>query len=259
MKILGNSTRDLNPYQKYLLHRCCTMPITLYGFQLWYYNKAPLLYPMKIMNKIQRRVALWIVGSFKTAPLMDIEAIASLTSINLHLQKIKDRLQLRAYSLSSSHILCSLMSSCNKSSLHQHPLLLNSLTKRQHSLIKGYLVDINNYFNEVFPSFDPINPELFPGHRIINTFSNCFLFQPFNKQVNCNVTSWVQKLDRIAIESLESSSTALVILDASVKNNITTSIAHIHIRDRPITKTLYHTLNVISTKAKLVAIRCSIN
>ena len=211
------------------------------------------------MNKIQRRVALWIVGSFKTAPLMDIEAIASLTSINLHLQKIKDRLQLRAYSLSSSHILCSLMSSCNKSSLHQHPLLLNSLTKRQHSLIKGYLVDINNYFNEVFPSFDPINPELFPGHRIINTFSNCFLFQPFNKQVNCNVTSWVQKLDRIAIESLESSSTALVILDASVKNNITTSIAHIHIRDRPITKTLYHTLNVISTKAKLVAIRCSIN
>ena len=189
MKILGNSTRDLNPYQKYLLHRCCAMPITLYGFQLWYYNKAPLLYPMKIMNKIQRRVALWIVGSFKTAPLMDIEAIASLTSINLHLQKIKDRLQLRAYSLSSSHILCSLMSSCNKSSLHQHPLLLNSLTKRQHSLIKGYLVDINNYFNEVFPSFDPINPELFPGHRIINTFSNCFLFQPFNKQVNCNVTS----------------------------------------------------------------------
>jgi len=189
IKILGNSTRGLNPYQKYLLYRCCAILITLYGFQLWYYNKAPLLYPMKIMNKMQRRVASWIVGSFKTAPLMGIEAIASLTPINLHLQKIEGRLQLRVYSLPSSHILCSLMSSCNKFPLHQHPLLLNFLTKRQYSLIKGHLVDMDNHFNKVFSSFDFINPELFPGHRIINTFSNCFLFQLFNKQVNCNVTS----------------------------------------------------------------------
>ena len=33
MKILGNSTRGLNPCQKHLLYRCCAMPITLYGFQ----------------------------------------------------------------------------------------------------------------------------------------------------------------------------------------------------------------------------------
>ena len=58
MKILSNSTRDLNPCQKHLLYRCCAMPIALYGFQLWHYNKASLSYPLKIMNKIQRRVAL---------------------------------------------------------------------------------------------------------------------------------------------------------------------------------------------------------
>jgi len=85
MKILGNSTRGLNLYQKCLLYECCAMPITLYGFQLWHYNKASLSYPMKIINKMQRRVALWIVGSFKIAPLMGIEAIAGLTPINLHL------------------------------------------------------------------------------------------------------------------------------------------------------------------------------
>ena len=34
MKILGNSTRGLNPCQKQLLYRCCAMPIALYGFQL---------------------------------------------------------------------------------------------------------------------------------------------------------------------------------------------------------------------------------
>ena len=123
------------------------------------------------------------------------------------------------------------MSSCNEFPLHQYTLSLNSLT-RQHGLIKGHLVDIDNCFNKVFPSFDPINPELFPGHRIINTFSNHFLFQPFNKQVNCNVTSQVQELDKITIELLESLLTALIILDASLKNNVTTSIAHIHIKNR---------------------------
>jgi len=55
------------------------------------------------------------------------------------------------------------------------------------------------------------------------------------------------------------SSTTLVVSDASVKNNIATSIAHICIRDKPITKILCHVLNVMSTEAELVTIRCSIN
>ena len=32
IKILGNSTRGLNPHQKWLLYRSCTLPIALYGF-----------------------------------------------------------------------------------------------------------------------------------------------------------------------------------------------------------------------------------
>ena len=35
MKLLGNSSRDINPLQKRRLYRCCTLPITLYGFPLW--------------------------------------------------------------------------------------------------------------------------------------------------------------------------------------------------------------------------------
>ena len=34
MKLLGNSSRGINPIQKHLLYRCCVLPITLYGFQL---------------------------------------------------------------------------------------------------------------------------------------------------------------------------------------------------------------------------------
>ena len=34
MKLLGNSTRGINPLQKRKLYRCCTLPIALYEFQL---------------------------------------------------------------------------------------------------------------------------------------------------------------------------------------------------------------------------------
>ena len=58
MKILGNSVHNLFPHQKQLLYRSCVLPIALDSFQLWFYNKAPLLYPLKILGKMQRRVAL---------------------------------------------------------------------------------------------------------------------------------------------------------------------------------------------------------
>jgi len=208
---------------------------------------------------MQRRAALWIVGSFKTSPSMGIKAITSLIPINLHLQKIGDRSQLRAHLLPPNYILCSLMSPSIESLSYQHPLSLNSLTRRQCGLIKGYLVDMENCFNKVFPSFNPINPELFPGHRIIDTHANCFSFHLFSKQVSHNIKPHIQELNKIAIELSDDLSTTLIITDASVKNNIATSIAHIHIQDKPIMKTLYHALNVMSTEAELVTIRCDIN
>ena len=53
MKLLGNSSRGINPLQKRRLYRCCTLPIILYGFLLWYYNKAPNYYHLNILRKIQ--------------------------------------------------------------------------------------------------------------------------------------------------------------------------------------------------------------
>jgi len=52
---------------------------------------------------------------------------------------------------------------------------------------------------------------------------------------------------------------AIVITDASIKNNIATSISHIHLANHPLTKTVHHTSFVTSTEAELFAIRCSIN
>jgi len=94
MKILGNSIRGLNPYQKWLLYRSCILPIALYRFQLWYYNRAPLFYPLKMLGKMQRRAAIGILEAFKTSLSFGIEAIAGLIPINLHLQKLSGRSQL---------------------------------------------------------------------------------------------------------------------------------------------------------------------
>ena len=59
--------------------------------------------------------------------------------------------------------------------------------------------------------------------------------------------------------SSSSSSTAIVVTDASIKNDIATSISHVHIANHPVIKTLHHVAFVTTTEAELFAIRCGIN
>ena len=180
MKILGNLVRGLNPHQKWLLYRSCILPIVLYSFQLWYYNKVPLSYPLKMLGKMQRKVAIWILGVFKMSPPFSIESIVSLISVNLYLQKLSRRLQVHAHSLPTNHILCSLMEPKVKVLTKLHSLSLRFLSKCQHQLIKDSIVNMDNHFNKVFPSFDPLNSEFSPECRIIDTFSSCFSFHSFS-------------------------------------------------------------------------------
>ena len=51
----------------------------------------------------------------------------------------------------------------------------------------------------------------------------------------------------------------LVITDASIKNNVAISIAHVHICNKPVVKTLHHAVNINSMEAELFAIRYGIN
>ena len=94
MKLLENLLRGISLLQKCLLYRCCILPIALYGFQLWFFNKAPILYHMKILNKMQRRAAIWILGAFKTSLSEGIEGIARIILIRFHLQKLAKRSQM---------------------------------------------------------------------------------------------------------------------------------------------------------------------
>jgi len=49
MKLLGNLLRGINLLQERKLYRCCTLPIALYSFPLWYYNKAPTHYHLNML------------------------------------------------------------------------------------------------------------------------------------------------------------------------------------------------------------------
>ena len=186
MKLLGNLSRGINPLQKCLLYRCCAFPIALYGFQLWFYNRAPMSYHMKALNKIQRRAAIWILGAFKTLPLKGIEVVAGLIPVKSHLQKIAKRSQIRPFKLPKNHILNNLLddSPHQSNSFNRHNM--GSLTNRQKVLTKGHLINLKFKSYGIFPSFSPLDPEFAPGHRIIDNFSNRFSFNLANKKEKKN-------------------------------------------------------------------------
>jgi len=188
-----------------------------------------------------------------------IEAIAGLIPIHLHLQKLRGRSQLRAHALSYNHILQSLLDSRPNTHKNYHRLSLDLLTKRQDEMLKDPIVNMNNRFNEVFSSFNPLNFEFSPGSRIIDTLSSHFSFHPFSKQGKNSLLSHLHQLDNLAVVSSKNPLYTLVVTDVSIRNNVVTSIVHIHIYDKSVVKTLHHVVNVTSMEAELFAIRCSIN
>ena len=180
-----------------------------------------------------------------------------LIPIKSYLQELGGRLQLYAMSLPTNHIIQMLMDSPFGSLHYWHPSSLNSFTNWQRASIKGHLVNSNNRSYGMFPSFSPLHPELSLGFRIIDSFSDQFSFNLFNKWKNDKLC--LQQLDSITIESSLSQSIAIVAIDASIKNDIATSILHMHISNHLLTKILHHTTFVTSSEAELFAIRCDIN
>ena len=127
---------------------------------------------MKILNKMQRRAAIWILGAFKTSPSEGIEAIAGIIPIKYHIQKIAKRSQLCLFKLPNNHILRNLLDDSTPQSNSTNLHTVGSLTNRQRLITKGHLIDSNTKSYGIFPAFSPLNPEFSPGHRIIDNFSN---------------------------------------------------------------------------------------
>ena len=214
---------------------------------------------MKILNKIQRRAAIWILGAFKTSPTEGIEALAGLIPIRFHLQKIAKKSLICPFKLPANHILKNLLNDNPPPLKSNNSHNIGSLTNRQRSLAKGHLINSSIKSYGIFLSFTPLDSEFSPGHHIIDNFSNCFSFNLVNKKEKNQNHLRSQELDNMVLHCSSEPHSALVITDASIKNDIATSISHIHSVDRLLVKTVHHASFITSTEAELFAIRCGIN
>ena len=216
-------------------------------------------YHMKALNKMQRRAAIWILGAFKTSPSEGIKALAGLIPVKFHLQKIAKRSQIHPFKLPKNHILNNLLddSPHQSNSFNYHNM--GSLTNRQKVLAKGHLINSKFKSYGIFPSFSPLDLEFAPGHCIVDNFSNCLSFNLANKKEKEKNNHCAHELDEMVLQNSSDPNTALVITNASIKNDIAMSILHIHSANCPLIKTVHHVSYVMSSEAELFAIRCGIN
>ena len=130
---------------------------------------------------------------------------------------------------------------------------------RQKNIAKDHLINLCNNFYGIFPSFSPLHQEFTPGFHLLDIFSDRFSFNLTNKKEKDKDKICAQELDDMALQVSSSPNTVLIITDASIKNNIATSISHIHQANHPLIKTVHHAAFVTSLEAELFAIRCGIN
>ena len=215
-----------------------------------------MAYYMKLLNKMQRRATIWILGVFKTFPLEGIKAIVGIIPIKFHLQKLTKCSLICPFKLPENHIVRNLIDDSPYHNITSNPHTIGSLTNRQRNITKGHIIDTNVKSYGIFPSFDSLYQEFTPGNQLFDKFSDCFSFNLVNKKGKEN--NRAQELDDLVLHN-SAFSTTLVVTDTSIKNDITTSVAHIHQTNVPLIKTVHHVVFVTSSEVELFAMRCRIN
>jgi len=120
-------------------------------------------------------------------------------------------------------------------------------------------VGTNNRLNGVFNSFDSFNNKLSPKNRLIDMYSSYFSFHHSDRKNSNTRKTYLHHLDKIVFNVLSDPKIAVVISNASIKNQVTISIAYIHTYDSSIVKTIYYTVNITFTEVKLFTIRYGLN
>ena len=69
-----------------------------------------------------------------------------------------------------------------------------------------------------------------------------------------NIKKYMKNLDEVMFKVFSNLSSTIVVLDASIQNQVATSISHIYFFNKPVVKTLHRTINITTAKAKLFAI-----
>jgi len=83
---------------------------------------------MKILDKMQRRATIWILGAFKMLFSEGIKAITEIIPIKFHLQKLAERFLIHTFKLPANHIIRDLMDDSPHQSKKPNPHAVGSLT-----------------------------------------------------------------------------------------------------------------------------------
>jgi len=137
---------------------------------------------MKILDKMQKKATIWILGAFKTSPTESIKAIAGIIPIKFYLQKLARRSQIQPFVLPTNHIIRDLMDDLPNSSKKPNFHLVRSLTNQQKNIAKGYLINLCNKAYSIFPFFSLFSLEFTPDFYITDNFSDHFSFNLVNRK-----------------------------------------------------------------------------
>ena len=196
---------------------------------------------------------------FYTSPTWGVETIAGLIPIHFYLSKLISQYHLHVISLSKQYTINFILDKHYSKKTTLHCIAMIHLIPKQCLKIKNLIINTNNCLNEVVPFFDSLNKELSPGFHLVDTFHNHLSFLSVNQKDSNILTTHQNRLDNVYEDSLINQNTVLIILNASIKNNVVILISHIHRGQEIIAKSVHHTMNITSTKAKLFTIRCEIN
>ena len=147
----------------------------------------------------------------------------------------------------------------HSNALNLHYLFLEKLTSKQRLKVKSSIIDTNSCLNRILPLFNPLHKKLTPGFWLVDIFSNHFSFNIAECKINDYKAAHLWKLDNIFKDSLYDTKIVIIISNASIKNNIAMSIAHVHSGENIVAKTIYYAVNVILTEAELFVIKYGIN
>ena len=122
-----------------------------------------------------------------------------------------------------------LLSARNSKGTRPHPWSLALLNDTQYAHLKGPLLDTEAFLLSLTECFYSLDAKATPDCRLLDSFPDRILFYPCNCSSLNNRNTHLESLDRLCLEASSSSSTLVVVTDASVippRNMQAVSAAH---------------------------------
>jgi len=94
---------------------------------------------------------------------------------------------------------------------------------------------MDNSSKEYISSFSHFNSEFSPRNRLIDSFSKQFSFYYYS----CNINDHIKNLNKVVFEALSVPTASIIVSDVNIKNNVATSISHVHSYNKSVIKTIH--------------------